>query len=259
MRRSPSAPVAPARPSPRRSRRLRTAGCLSWVNRIVRIRERCADLFGHMGSRWRVIRTSNGYQFHDPKGAASKGFPSKSDFPSGTSIQDSTSSLARPCPARNRPLDRAGSRHFAVQSRPRKARRLRCLEKAERACGRNISLEEDSEPLRGLCSCALCAPQAGAGAPPRARARRTCCQTKERPRRSLTGTNWTTRETPCPSKQSPQPRDDPKNIRSASRKIFAKAEYHSARTRQKVGARHAPCHSLAPPAQDHGEVSAASE
>ena len=64
------------------------AGVLSWVNRIVRVRERCADLFGHMGTRWRVIRTSNGYQFHDPKGAASKGFPSKSDFPSGTTIQD---------------------------------------------------------------------------------------------------------------------------------------------------------------------------
>ena len=86
------------------------AGLLSWVNRIVRIRERCADLFGHMGSRVRVIRTSNGYQFNDPKGAAYRGFPSKSDFPSGTSIQDSISSLAPPALARNRPLDRARSR-----------------------------------------------------------------------------------------------------------------------------------------------------
>jgi DNA-binding MarR family transcriptional regulator len=75
---------------------LEDAGLLSWVNRIVRIKERCADLFGHMGSRTRVIRTSNGYQFHDPKGEAFRGFPSKSDFPSGTSIQDSISSLAAP-------------------------------------------------------------------------------------------------------------------------------------------------------------------
>ena len=75
---------------------LEDCGLLSWVNRIVRVRERCADLFGHMGSRVRVIRTSNGYQFHDPKGAASKGFPSKSDFPSETTPQDSPSSLASP-------------------------------------------------------------------------------------------------------------------------------------------------------------------
>ena len=67
---------------------LEEAGLLSWVNRITRIRERCADLFGHSGTRWRVIRTSNGYAFTDPKGAASRDFPSKSDFPSGTSIQE---------------------------------------------------------------------------------------------------------------------------------------------------------------------------
>ena len=65
---------------------LEDAGLLTWVNRIVRIKERCEDLFGRFGSRTRVIRTSNGYQFNDPKGAASKGFSSKSDFQSGTSI-----------------------------------------------------------------------------------------------------------------------------------------------------------------------------
>ena len=48
---------------------------LTWVNRIVRIKERCEDLFGRFGTRTRVIRTSNGYQFNDPKAAASKGFP----------------------------------------------------------------------------------------------------------------------------------------------------------------------------------------
>ncbi len=77
---------------------LEDAGVLTWVNRIVRIRERCEDLFGHLGSRVRVIRTSNGYQFNDPKGAASKGFPSKSDFQSGTSIQESIPLPATPAP-----------------------------------------------------------------------------------------------------------------------------------------------------------------
>jgi hypothetical protein len=31
----------------------------------VRIRERCTGLFGRKGWRWRVIRTSNAYQFTD--------------------------------------------------------------------------------------------------------------------------------------------------------------------------------------------------
>ena len=82
---------------------LEEAGLLSWVNRIVRIKERCADLFGNSGTRWRIIRTSNGYQFNDPKGAASKGFPSKSDFQSGTSIQDLPSLLTPPAPVKTPP------------------------------------------------------------------------------------------------------------------------------------------------------------
>ena len=90
---------------------LEEAGLLSWVNRIVRIRERCADLFGNSGTRWRVIRTSNGYQFNDPKEAAFKGFPSKSDFQSGTSIQDLPSLLTPPAPARNRSFHGARSRN----------------------------------------------------------------------------------------------------------------------------------------------------
>ena len=78
---------------------LEQAGLLTWVNRIVRIKERCEDLFGRFGVRSRVIRTSNGYQFNDPKGAADRGFSSKTDFQSGTSIQDSNSSLAPPARA----------------------------------------------------------------------------------------------------------------------------------------------------------------
>ena len=33
---------------------LEFAGVLTWQNRIVRIRERCRDLFGRVGWRWRV-------------------------------------------------------------------------------------------------------------------------------------------------------------------------------------------------------------
>jgi hypothetical protein len=81
---------------------LEDAGILSWVNRITRIRERCEDLFGHFGTRWRVIRISNAYHFTDPKGAASRGFSSKSDFPSGTQIQELSPSRTDHTPA---PLD----------------------------------------------------------------------------------------------------------------------------------------------------------
>jgi hypothetical protein len=81
---------------------LEAAGLLTWVNRIVRVRERCEDLFGHWGSRVRVIRTSNAYQFIDPKGPESRPNPSKSEFPPGTEIQDSLYSLSAPKP---QPLD----------------------------------------------------------------------------------------------------------------------------------------------------------
>jgi len=86
---------------------LEDAGLLTWVNRIMRVRERCEDLFGHMGSRWRIIRTSNGYQFIDPlpggggQTAAMSGVSSKSEFRSGTPNQDSLSSLLPPPPPLN--------------------------------------------------------------------------------------------------------------------------------------------------------------
>jgi hypothetical protein len=67
---------------------LEAVGVLSWVNRLVRIRERCEDLFGNLGTCWRIIRTSNAYHFFDPKPPRSQGFSSNAEFPSGTSIQD---------------------------------------------------------------------------------------------------------------------------------------------------------------------------
>ena len=79
---------------------LEEAGILSWVNRITRIRERAEDLFGRWGTRSRIIRISNAYHFRDPKGAADQPgvscFASKSECPSGTSIQDSISTLKAP-------------------------------------------------------------------------------------------------------------------------------------------------------------------
>jgi hypothetical protein len=47
--------------------------------RIARIQVRERDLFGRWASRWRVIRTSNAYVFHDPQ-ARPEGIPaSKSE------------------------------------------------------------------------------------------------------------------------------------------------------------------------------------
>jgi AraC-like DNA-binding protein len=75
---------------------LEEAGVLSWVQRIKRVRERCADLLGNEGWRWRVLRTSNAYNFRDP-GSPDR---SKSEKPTGTPTQGFFSpinSLARVC------------------------------------------------------------------------------------------------------------------------------------------------------------------
>jgi Helix-turn-helix domain len=71
---------------------LEDAGILSWVNRIKRVAETTRDLFGHSTCKTRVIRTSNGYAFIDPKGGqtpATLANSSKSDFPTGTPNQGS--------------------------------------------------------------------------------------------------------------------------------------------------------------------------
>ncbi len=66
---------------------LEAAGLMTWVNRLKRVRERCADLLGADGWRWRVMRTSNAYEFRDP-GAADQLDPSKSENPARTANQD---------------------------------------------------------------------------------------------------------------------------------------------------------------------------
>jgi hypothetical protein len=58
---------------------LEDAGVVSWVNRIKRVREAAPDLFDGHGWRWQVIRTSNAYNFRDPKTAAGAAVPSKSE------------------------------------------------------------------------------------------------------------------------------------------------------------------------------------
>jgi hypothetical protein len=99
---------------------LEDAGLLTWVNRVARIRERCEDLFGHWGSRVRVIRISNAYQFRDPcpGGAQSAGMlavSSKSDYPSGTTNQELLPSLATPAPSVLDPTTELGASLLRLQ------------------------------------------------------------------------------------------------------------------------------------------------
>jgi hypothetical protein len=68
---------------------LEEAGLLTWVNRIVRVREIGRDLFGKVEGRWRVLRTSNAYAFVDPGSRPAAGPPksSKSERQTGTPVQ----------------------------------------------------------------------------------------------------------------------------------------------------------------------------
>jgi hypothetical protein len=93
---------------------LEWAGVLTWQNRITRIRERCADLFGRDGWRWRVIRTSNAYVFRDPKSDLKSGFPSKSDQRTGTPDQEVSKPLQAPAVDPTSPLERALARFAAT-------------------------------------------------------------------------------------------------------------------------------------------------
>jgi hypothetical protein len=68
---------------------LEWAGVLTWQNRIVRVRERCCDLWGKAGWQWRVVRTSNAYVFRDPAQEQLCGVPvTKSDQRTGTQNQE---------------------------------------------------------------------------------------------------------------------------------------------------------------------------
>jgi hypothetical protein len=93
---------------------LEWAGVLTWQHRITRVRERCRDLWGHEGWRWRVIRTSNAYAFRDPQAVNSRPVPSKSENPTGTQNQDILDPVSAPAIDPASPLERALARFGAV-------------------------------------------------------------------------------------------------------------------------------------------------
>ena len=93
---------------------LEWAGVPNWQHRITRIRERCIDLFGREGWRWRVIRTSNAYQFIDPQAERNRGFPSECKNPPGTQDQDLSKPLQAPAIDPTSPLERALARFAAA-------------------------------------------------------------------------------------------------------------------------------------------------
>jgi len=89
---------------------LEWAGVLTWQHRITRIRERCADLFGRVTWRWRMIRTSNAYVFRDPNPQLAGVPASKSENPTGTQDQDILDPVATPARNLDSPLERALAR-----------------------------------------------------------------------------------------------------------------------------------------------------
>jgi hypothetical protein len=91
---------------------LEDAGILTWVHRLTKIRRREQDLFGHWGSVWQVIRTSNGYRFADPL-----------DRDPGRCV--SRKIRLNPRTERNRKNERRWSRRESLKRRPRRHRPCR--------------------------------------------------------------------------------------------------------------------------------------
>jgi hypothetical protein len=85
---------------------LELAGVLTWTHRIARIQVRERDLFGKWASRWRVIRTSNAYVFHDPQQRPEGLRASMSENPPGTPNQDFQYLTDSP-PDLNTPIEQA--------------------------------------------------------------------------------------------------------------------------------------------------------
>jgi hypothetical protein len=93
---------------------LEFAGVLTWQNRIIRVRERCRDLWGREGWRWRVIRTSNAYAFRDPGGQLAGVPASKSDNRTGTPDQEIKTPAQAPAIELSSALERALARFAAA-------------------------------------------------------------------------------------------------------------------------------------------------
>jgi helix-turn-helix protein len=85
-------------------RALETAGVLSWVHRLTKIRVPERDLFGQLVSRWQVIRTSNAYRFHDPQSGVLGAVGCESKNPSRPRIQESLSFMSQPTPSQTNVL-----------------------------------------------------------------------------------------------------------------------------------------------------------
>jgi hypothetical protein len=93
---------------------LEFAGVLTWQHRITRVRERCTDLFSREGWRWRVIRTSNAYQFVDPQAERNRHIPSECKNPPGTQNQEILHPVQAPAIDPNSALERALARFGAA-------------------------------------------------------------------------------------------------------------------------------------------------
>lgn len=93
---------------------LEWAGVLTWQHRLTRIQVRERDLFGRWASRWRVIRTSNAYVFHDPLQHPAGRPASKSENPGGTLNQEILPSVQTTAANPNSSLERALARFGAV-------------------------------------------------------------------------------------------------------------------------------------------------
>ena len=88
---------------------LERAGILTWVNRIVRVREWGPDLFGRARNRWRVIRTSATPTPSSIRNRKRAAISSKSELPTGTEGQDAFP-LVRATPDPTNPLHQALAR-----------------------------------------------------------------------------------------------------------------------------------------------------
>src|SRR5271165_1099503 len=108
---------------------LEDAGVLTWVQRVKRVRERCSDLLGDNGWRWRVLRTSNAYAFRDPGSPD----PSKSEKPTGTPNQEFFPSITAQPPAQ---IDLRSVLEAALARLVDLARRSKPIPQASRAVHR---------------------------------------------------------------------------------------------------------------------------
>jgi hypothetical protein len=93
---------------------LEFAGVLTWQHRIVRVRERCHDLFGNRGWRWRLERRSNAYVLIDPQQRVLRPTATESDQRTGTPDQEIQKPLRAPAIDPASPLERALARFGAA-------------------------------------------------------------------------------------------------------------------------------------------------